>query len=86
VISTASCGWGLAEATVTKALSISPPPTTNGVDKLYHQLAEIHAIFASQLAECTHGCRSYSTPTPVQARTGEQRDAIHEKDDSTTTD
>jgi hypothetical protein len=54
VISTASRGWGLAEATVTKALSILPPPTTNEVDKLYHQLAEIHAIFATQLVECAH--------------------------------
>jgi hypothetical protein len=25
-----------------------PPPSANGVDKLYHQLAEIHAIAATQ--------------------------------------
>jgi hypothetical protein len=39
---------------VTKALNASPPPTANGVDKLYHQLKEIHIIAAMQLAECTH--------------------------------
>jgi hypothetical protein len=44
VISTPSCGWGQAEATVAKPPSASPPPTVDGVDKLYRQLAEIHAI------------------------------------------
>jgi hypothetical protein len=37
-----------------KALNKSPLPTIDGVDKLYHQLAEIHAIAAAQLAECAH--------------------------------
>jgi hypothetical protein len=37
-----------------KALNKSPLPTVDGVDKLYHQLAEIHAIVAAQLAECAH--------------------------------
>jgi hypothetical protein len=45
-----SCRWGQAEATVVKASSASPPPTTNRVDKLYRQLAEIHAIATTQLA------------------------------------
>jgi hypothetical protein len=43
---------GQAEATAIKPPSASPPLTTNGVDKMYHQLAEIHAISAMQLAEC----------------------------------
>jgi hypothetical protein len=31
--------------------SASPPLTTDGVDRMYHQLVEIHAIAATQLAE-----------------------------------
>jgi hypothetical protein len=50
VISTPSRGWGLAEAAVAKSLSASPSPITNVVDKLSHQLVEIHAIAATQLA------------------------------------
>jgi hypothetical protein len=33
--------WG---ATTVKPLSVSPPLTTDGVDKMYYQLVEIHAI------------------------------------------
>jgi hypothetical protein len=43
---------GQAEATTFKPLSTSPPLTADGVDKMYHQLAEIHAIATTQLAEC----------------------------------
>jgi gamma-glutamylcysteine synthetase len=52
------------------ALNASPSPTADGVDKLYHQLAEIHTIAARQLAECARWCHSDSTPSPIQARTG----------------
>jgi hypothetical protein len=45
---TASCEGGQA---VTKALNTSPPPIANVVDKLYHQLAEIHTIATTQIAE-----------------------------------
>jgi hypothetical protein len=38
---------------VAKALNASPPPTADGVDKLYRQLAEIHTIAIAQLADCT---------------------------------
>jgi hypothetical protein len=31
--------WSLAEATMAKATSFSPPPTTDEVDRLYRQLA-----------------------------------------------
>jgi hypothetical protein len=57
---------------VAKAPSTSAPPTTNGVDKLYHQLAEIHAITIAQLAECTRWSRSDSTPSPIRVGTSRQ--------------
>jgi hypothetical protein len=41
------------EAVVAKPLSASPPPTTDGVDMMYHQLVEFQAIAIVQLAECT---------------------------------
>jgi hypothetical protein len=44
-----------AEAIASEPLSASPPPTADGVDKLYHQLTEIHTIAAMQLAMCAHG-------------------------------
>jgi hypothetical protein len=50
---------------VAKASSSSPLSTTNGVDKLYCQLAEIHTITAMQLAECAQWRDSDSTPSPV---------------------
>jgi hypothetical protein len=55
---------------VAKPLITSPPLTTDGVDKFYHQLAEIHAITVVKLAECAHWRRSDQTPGPVQAMTG----------------
>jgi hypothetical protein len=45
-------GQGQIEATTTKTPSALPPPTTDGVDRIYRQLAEIHTIVAVQLAEC----------------------------------
>jgi hypothetical protein len=35
------------EAAVAKPPSTSPPLITNGVDKMYHQLAEVHANAAT---------------------------------------
>jgi hypothetical protein len=46
VISTLHCRWGLAEATTAEAMGFSPLPTADVVDRLYRQLAEIHAINA----------------------------------------
>jgi hypothetical protein len=71
VISTPSCGWGQVEVVVAKAPSASPLPTTDRVDKLYRQLAEIHATTTMQLVECACWCHSDSTPSPVQARIGQ---------------
>jgi hypothetical protein len=50
----------------------SPPPTADGVDKLYHQLAQIHAIAAAQLAECACWHRSEQAPSLVQVESGRQ--------------
>jgi hypothetical protein len=41
-----------AEAVVAKPLNASSPPTADGVDRLFHQLVEIHAITTAQLVEC----------------------------------
>jgi hypothetical protein len=35
-----------------KPLNVLPPPSADRVDMLYHQLAEIHTIASTQLAEC----------------------------------
>jgi hypothetical protein len=64
---------GHTEATTTKTLSTIPSPTTDVVDNMYHQLAEIHAIAVVKLAECAHWHRSDLTSSPVRARTGWQR-------------
>jgi hypothetical protein len=72
VIPTPSCGWGQAEDAVAKAPSTSSPPTGDGVDKLYHKLAEIHAITAMQLVECARWHHFESTPSPVRAGTSQQ--------------
>jgi hypothetical protein len=58
------------EAVEAKPLSASPPLTTNRVDKMYHQLVEIHTIVTSQLVECTHWHRSNTASSPVRARAG----------------
>jgi hypothetical protein len=63
----------LAEAAMARPLSASPMLTTEGVDKLYHQLAEIHAIVTVQLAECNRWGRSDSTRSSVWAGTGRPR-------------
>jgi hypothetical protein len=55
----ASHEGGQTEATVAKLLSPSPQLTTNRVDKMCRQLAEIHAMAAAQLVECTRWRRSY---------------------------
>jgi hypothetical protein len=73
VISIPSRGWGLAEAVMTKALSVSPPPTADGLDKMYHQLAEIHAITITQLTKGARWHCSDSTPSLVWTRTDWRR-------------
>jgi hypothetical protein len=43
---------GQTEAVVAKPLNVRQPPSTDGLDRLYHQLVEIHAFVAAQHAEC----------------------------------
>jgi hypothetical protein len=71
----ASCKGGQDEAT-TKPLNASPPLTADGVDKMYHQLAEIHAIIAMQLAECARWHRSDSTASLAWAGIGRPRPVV----------
>jgi hypothetical protein len=47
----ARCEAGQDEDVATKPLSASTPLTADQVDKMYHLLAEIHAITTAQLAE-----------------------------------
>jgi hypothetical protein len=54
---------------VTKPLNTSPPTPTDGVDKLYHQLPEIHVIAAEELAECARWHQVGPTSNLAQART-----------------
>jgi hypothetical protein len=70
VVPPASREGGQTKATAAKPLSSSPPLTVDGVDKMYHQLLEIHIIVVVQLVECARWRRSNTTPSPVQARTG----------------
>jgi hypothetical protein len=53
----------------TKSPSTSALFTTNGVDRMYRQLVEIHAIGAAQLAECAHWHQTDSTPCSARAGT-----------------
>jgi hypothetical protein len=66
----ASHEGGQAEAAAAKPLSTSHPLTIDGVDKMYHQLVEIHAIADAQLAEYACWRWSDSTPSLVRAGTG----------------
>jgi hypothetical protein len=54
VAPTASHVEGHTEAAIARPPKALPPPTTDGVDKMYCQLIEIHAIIAAPLAECAH--------------------------------
>jgi hypothetical protein len=54
VAPTASHEEGRTEAAAARPQKASPLPTAVGVDKMYCQLPEIHAITAAQLVECAH--------------------------------
>jgi hypothetical protein len=47
VAPSANLEGGQTEATAAKPLNALPPPIADGVDRLYRQLAEIHAITAA---------------------------------------
>jgi hypothetical protein len=63
---------GRAEAAAARPPKALPLPTVDGVDKMYHQLAEIHAITAVKLAECAHWHQSNLTPNVAHASVGWQ--------------
>jgi hypothetical protein len=69
----ASREGGQTVAIVATPLNALPPPSTDGVDRLYHQLAEIHAITATKLVECACWCQSALASSPIHARAGWQR-------------
>jgi hypothetical protein len=75
VAPSASPEGGQTEVAASKPPSTSPLLTTDMVDKMYLQLAEIHAIAVTQLAECVHWRQSNSTPSPVWAGASPQRPA-----------
>jgi hypothetical protein len=55
---------------VAKPPNTSHPPTVNGVDRLYFQLAGIHAIIIVQLIECTRWHRADPIASLAQAKIG----------------
>jgi hypothetical protein len=61
---------GHTKAATAKPLSALPLLTTDRVDNMYHQQEEIHAITATQMAECAHWRHYDSTPGLVWAGTG----------------
>jgi hypothetical protein len=67
---------GVAPSAVASPLSVPSPPSADGVDKLYRQLAAIHAIATAQLAECAYWRRSDSTASPIHAGADWQRLAM----------
>jgi hypothetical protein len=69
----ASQKGGQVEAAIAKPVSSLPPFTTDGVNKMYRQLVEIHAIAATKLVECARWRRSDSTPSSVWAESGQPR-------------
>jgi hypothetical protein len=66
----ANCEKGHTKAATARPSKASPPPIADKVDKMYHQLVEIHAISTTQLAECVHWCQSNPTPNTAHAGTG----------------
>jgi hypothetical protein len=55
------------ETVVAKSPGVSPPLTADEVDRMYRQLAEIHAITTAQLADCACWCW-IDSPPPHLAR------------------
>jgi hypothetical protein len=52
VASTSSRDECHTEAATTRTPKASPPPTVDGVDKMYRQMVEICAITSAQIPEC----------------------------------
>jgi hypothetical protein len=58
---------GQTKAATAKLLNTSPLLTFDGVDKMYCQLAKIHAIAVVQLAECARWRQSNPATSPIWA-------------------
>jgi hypothetical protein len=58
-------GEAQVETVVAKSPGVSPPLTADEVDRMYRQLAEIHAITTAQLADCACWCWIDSPPPPT---------------------
>jgi hypothetical protein len=69
----ASCEGVQTEVAVTTPLNTLPPPSNDGVDWMYRQLEEIHAITATPLVECARWHWSDPTSCLVHTRAGWQR-------------
>jgi hypothetical protein len=63
----ASYERGQTKATMANPPNVLPPPLASGVDRLYHQLVDMHDIATTQLAECAHWHRSNPTSNVAHA-------------------
>jgi hypothetical protein len=61
---------GRTKAIAARPLKALPPPTVDGVDKMYYKLAEIHAIAAALQAEWARWRESNLTPEVAHAGAG----------------
>jgi hypothetical protein len=61
---------GQTKVNVAKPLNVLSPPSIDGVDELYHQLAEIHVITVAPLVVCARWCQPNPTSSPVHAKDG----------------
>jgi hypothetical protein len=55
------------EVVTARSPSTLPPLTTDGVNRMYHQLAEIHTNVVAQLEQCTRWHQADSTARSVRA-------------------
>jgi hypothetical protein len=69
-------GVGQVRAVGAISPSMPPPLTTNRVDRMYIQLAEIHFIAVAQLAECGHWHQTDSTPRSVRVGMSRPRPGV----------
>jgi hypothetical protein len=63
---------------VATLLDMLPPPSIDGVNKLYHHLGEILTIAAAQQAECIRWCSAIkeSTSSPARSRADSQKATV----------
>jgi hypothetical protein len=59
-----------------KSPKTPPPLTADGLDMMYRQLVEIHAISTAQLAECAHWRQTDSTPHSIRVGASRPRSGV----------